>query len=171
MCTIAMPVSILSPADYDMLNAKSCPVCNELLTEPFRTNCGHCVCSRCRLSLLSNDKAYCPVCHKTDVLRNARFDRRFQLEVNSLRVRCQHHDKGCKWVGEVRDLQDHLDSEKMSCPNAAKMVEHTQQTTREYNTCIINSWFTYTVLVVCNTHVVFNVYQDTCMLSGHGPLN
>ena len=66
------------------------------------------------------------MCHKADVLSNAYLDKSFQREVNSLRVRCQHHDKGCKWVGEVRDLQKHLDPEKRSS------TEQSEQTTSEY---------------------------------------
>ena len=89
------------------------------------------MCGTCRNQILTTGKADCLVCRKTNVLSDARLDKRFQREVNSLKVHCQHHDKGCEWVGEVRDLQKHLDPEKEeSCVYVGKM-EHNQQTNCE----------------------------------------
>ena len=110
----------------------SCPVCAGLLTEPFLTNCGHLVCGACRDWLLTTKKYDCPVCRETNVLSYARLDKRFQREVNSLKVHCQYHDEGCEWVGEVRDLQKHLDLERGNCSYVAAMMEQHQQTTCEH---------------------------------------
>ena len=90
------------------------------------------MCGACRDQLLTRNKNDCPVCRKTNALTDARLDKRFQREVNSLKVRCQHHDKGCEWVGEVRDLQKHLDPEKGNCSYVAGMMKHYQQTTCEH---------------------------------------
>ena len=109
-----------------------CPVCAGLLTEPFLTDCGHLVCGACRDKLLTTSKNYCPVCRETNGLSDACLDKHFQHEVNSLTVRCQHHDEGCEWVGEVRDLQKHLDPEKGKCNYVAGMMKHHQQTTCEH---------------------------------------
>ena len=38
-----------------------------------------------------------------------------QRQVNSLKVRCQHHEEGCQWVGELRYLQEHLDPVIRKC--------------------------------------------------------
>ena len=92
-----------------------CPVCFELLTEPYQSDCGHHVCHQCRTQLLASSKKECPVCRESNVLASARLDRFFQRETNDLKVRCQHHREGCKWTGEVRDLQSHLDSDKRKC--------------------------------------------------------
>ena len=112
----------------------SCPVCTGLLTEPFLTSCGHLVCGACRDKLLTTSKNDCPVCRETNGLSDARLDKRFQREVNSLKVRCQHHDEGCEWVGEVRDLQKHLDPEKGNCSYVVGMMKHHQKTTCEHFT-------------------------------------
>ena len=50
-----------------------------------------------------------------DVLPNARLNKFLQREINDLQVHCQHHEEGCKWTGEVRDLQSHLDPIKRRC--------------------------------------------------------
>ena len=39
----------------------------------------------------------------------------FQRKVNSLKVRCSDYKEGCEWVGELRDLHDHLDPAKGRC--------------------------------------------------------
>lgn len=106
-----------------------CPICTELLTEPFLTDCGHLLCGTCRDQLLTSSKNDCPICRETNALTIARLDKRFQRQVYSLEVRCQHHDEGCGWVGNVRNLQKHLDPDYGEC---AKMREHSQQIAREF---------------------------------------
>ena len=85
-----------------------CPVCLELLFDPFLTDCGHHVCRQCYTRLLAESKE-CPECREPDALSSARLNKFLQREINDLKVRCQHHREGCEWTGEVRDLQSHLD--------------------------------------------------------------
>ena len=92
-----------------------CPVCFELLTEPFLNDCGHHLCRQCRTQLLADDKKECPECREHNVLPSARLNKFLQREINDLKVRCQHDREGCRWTGEVRDLQSHLDPEKRKC--------------------------------------------------------
>ena len=129
--------SLLSESDKFLVDGLkgdySCPVCKELLTEPFLTDCGHHImCGTCcERILLKTGKADCPLCREPNMLRSARLNKHFQREVNSLQVHCQHYDKGCEWVGEVRHLQNHLDPEKASCLYVTKME---QSNTCEYCT-------------------------------------
>ena len=110
-----------------------CPVCKELLTEPFLTDCGHHVCGTCcDNQLLVTNNANCPVCREHNVLRNARLDKSLERKVKSHKVHCEHYDEGCDWVGEVKDLQNHLDPEKGFCSHVAKVLKDTQRTTCEY---------------------------------------
>ena len=92
-----------------------CPVCLELLIDPFLTDCGHHVCCQCRTQLLTSNKKVCPECLEPDALSSARLNKFLQREINDLKVRCQHHREGCKWTGEVRDLQSHLDPDMKKC--------------------------------------------------------
>ena len=86
-----------------------CPVCMEALIEPYLTDCGHHFCYTCRGRLLASGKSGCPECCEQDFLTDARLNKHLQRQVNSLKVRCQHHEVGCQWVGELRYLQEHLD--------------------------------------------------------------
>ena len=92
-----------------------CPICFDLLTEPYLSDCGHHVCCQCRTRLLTSNNNECPECREPDALSSARLNKFLQREINDLKVRCQHHREGCKWTGEVRDLQNHLDPDKKKC--------------------------------------------------------
>ena len=95
--------------------SRFCPICFDLLTEPYLSDCGHHVCCQCRTRLIASNNEVCPECREPDVLSNARLNRSLQREINDLMVRCQHHREGCEWTGEVRDLQSHLDPDKRKC--------------------------------------------------------
>ena len=97
------------PSDY------LCPVCTDPLTEPYLTDCGHHFCHTCLGRLLASGKIECPDCREQDVLAGARLNKHLQRQVNSLKVRCQHHEVGCQWVGELRYLQEHLDPVIRKC--------------------------------------------------------
>ena len=95
--------------------SRFCPICFDLLTEPYLSDCGHHVCKLCRTRLIASNNDVCPECREPDALSNARLNKFLQREINDLNVRCQHHREGCEWTGEVRDLQSHLDPDKRKC--------------------------------------------------------
>ena len=95
--------------------SRFCPICFELLVEPFLSDCGHHLCHQCHTQLLQVGKRDCPECREVGVLTNARLNKFLQREINDIRVRCPHHQDGCRWTGEVRDLQSHLDPIKRRC--------------------------------------------------------
>ena len=95
--------------------SRFCPICFELLTNPFLNDCGHHLCRQCRTRLIADGKKECPVCRESNVLPSARLNKFLQREIKDLKVRCQHHKEGCRWIGEVRDLQSHLDPDKRRC--------------------------------------------------------
>ena len=105
-------VHLVHEADIDY----QCPICTEPLTEPYLSiECGHHLCQQCRDCLLSIGKTECPTCHEPDVLMNAVLEKYLQRVVKSLKVRCSDYKEGCEWVGELRDLYDHLDPAKGRC--------------------------------------------------------
>ena len=95
--------------------SRFCPVCFDLLTEPYLSDCGHHVCHQCHTKLIAECKMECPECREPTALSSARLNKFLQREINDLKVRCQHHREGCKWTGEVRELQSHLDPDKRKC--------------------------------------------------------
>ena len=98
---------------------------------PYLTDCGHHLCSKCCDHLLNSGTTECPQCRDPKGLSNARCDKYLRM-VKSLQVRCPEYKEGCEWVGELKDLQDHLDHHRKSNheiqigslyiePNAAKI--------------------------------------------------
>ena len=101
---------IVEPSDDHM-----CPICTEPLMEPYLTDCGHHLCYTCRGRLLASGTVQCPQCRQPDVLKDARLNKHLQRQVNGLKVRCQYHEIGCEWTGELLYLQEHLDPEARRC--------------------------------------------------------
>ena len=54
----------------------------------------------------------CPVCKEQSW--STLLDKRFQRQVNSLRVFCCHKERGCEWQGELSAYHTHVES----CPMA-----------------------------------------------------
>ena len=97
-----------------------CTVCFELFTEPlaepFITDCGHHLCQKCLNHLLDSSKTVCPTCREPNMLNNARRNKYLERVVKSLKVRCSYYKEGCAWVGELKDLHDHVIGESVACP-------------------------------------------------------
>ena len=95
-------------------NEYFCPICVEPLLQPFLTECGHYLCYTCRGRLLASGKEQCPECREPNGAKDARINKHLQRQVNSLKVRCEHHDEGCQWVGELMYLKEHIDPSRPS---------------------------------------------------------
>lgn len=86
-----------------------CPVCAKLLRDPFQfLCCGNHVCRECTTALQATSNAACPHCKKlvNDVVE----DKHHKRKIWNLRVRCHYRNEGCKWEGDLRDLQRHVNS-------------------------------------------------------------
>ena len=86
-----------------------CPICLLVLREPYQaTCCGKSFCKECiePITLCHLD---CPTCN------NQRFEifRNLGLEqpLGDFRVYCTHKSRGCEWTGELRELDNHLNSD------------------------------------------------------------
>ena len=79
----------LSETDVMVDEQNICPVCKNLLTEVFLTDCGHHVCGTCRAQLLATSRADCPVCHKFGVFSSLNLHKNVQHDDNSIKVHCR----------------------------------------------------------------------------------
>ena len=83
-----------------------CPVCLLLLREPHQvTCCGYSFCQPC-IDRVGKDKKPCPTCNKADfsVFPN----KGLQRSIYEYQVLCGHRQLGCQWVGELGELEKHL---------------------------------------------------------------
>ena len=97
--------------EYDFVQKHSedyfCPVTLEILKDPRQTNscCGHHL-SRGVAERLEKAGKPCPLCKKSP-LKTAE-DLFFKRKVLELEVRCSNKAQGCKWVGGLQKLDNHL---------------------------------------------------------------
>ena len=88
-----------------------CPVCftsfKELDEVCQTTCCGNHFCLQCTKQLKSSKQLKCPTCRsdKFDAIQDKFFLRLYL----SLEVRCYYSNTGCKWTGELRQLDEHVE--------------------------------------------------------------
>ena len=83
-----------------------CPVCLLVLREPHQaTCCGYSFCETC-VKRVKEDKKCCPTCNKADF--NIFANKGLQRSLNEYHVYCCQRREGCDWVGELAQLNRHL---------------------------------------------------------------
>ena len=86
-----------------------CPVCLLIIREPHQvTCCGYIFCYSCIQRIKERNKR-CPTC-KMEVFSNF-LDKRLERTLSALKVYCSHKEDGCKWTGELGQLDAHLNED------------------------------------------------------------
>ena len=119
-----------------------CNICTKLIRDPYLTVCcGQHFCGSCLKHWTEKQgKSTCPHCREenfTHVLNKA-----LKREIDELQIYCTHHGEGCQWVGELGNLQTHLDKAcsyvKVACPNGClKMCLRMKLSDHLTNNCIL----------------------------------
>ena len=83
-----------------------CPICLQVLREPYQaTCCGYSFCRECIERIKARD-ALCPCC------KAVKFDhypnKGLQRSLYEFKVCCSNKEQGCQWVGELGQLDNHL---------------------------------------------------------------
>ena len=83
-----------------------CPICLLVLREPHQiTCCGYSFCETCVKRVQAGNKC-CPTCDAIDYTVFP--DKRLKRSLNDFRVYCSNKEEGCEWVGELGELDRHL---------------------------------------------------------------
>lgn len=83
-----------------------CPVCLLILREPYQaTCCGYSFCRACVKLIKANSKR-CPCCKEVNFLDYP--NKGLQRSLKEFKVLCAHQRKGCEWIGELGELDAHL---------------------------------------------------------------
>ena len=93
-------------------NKFECLVCLKILRNPHCVSCcSSRFCKRCIENVLSRDHSVCPSCgsHCDDV--QCHVDEELEQELHNVYVPCIYAYMGCDWVGELAELDAHLDGE------------------------------------------------------------
>ena len=95
-----------------------CPVCLLVLREPHQAICcGKSFCKVC-YEKAEETESGCPTCKEEDEFY-CYPNKGLQMPLYDLKVYCPHKSKGCEWTGELRELDNHLNSD----PPADKSLE------------------------------------------------
>ena len=93
-------------ADETQERLFDCPVCLQFLSDPCTTEC--CNKDFCRSCIIKirNSGGQCPLCRDSEfkTKRNTELSR----EVYHLQVYCANKSKGCKWKGDLGEVEVHL---------------------------------------------------------------
>ena len=90
-----------------------CKLCSRVLRDPRQVVCcGQHYCQSC-IERRINVNFTCPSC-RTPSFNHFR-DVHFEQRVNTLKIHCPHHKRGCKWTGELVGLKAHLSSGAQAC--------------------------------------------------------
>ena len=83
-----------------------CPICQLALEEPQLTICGHNFCKRCLTECLRRVSS-CPVCRGELKAANEYLfpNKALEREILDLKIKCNQLEKGCEWVGELRERE------------------------------------------------------------------
>ena len=86
-----------------------CPICLLVLREPYQaTCCGKSFCKECIESVKARSNK-CPTCKTEDFFSYPNLG--LQQSLYDFQVYCTHKSKGCEWTGELRELDNHLNSD------------------------------------------------------------
>ena len=94
-----------------------CPVCLLVLREPHQAICcGKSFCKEC-IEQAKVRSCRCPTCKAENFFSYP--NKGLQQSLYDFQVYCSHKSKGCEWTGELRELDNHLNSD----PPADKSLE------------------------------------------------
>ena len=94
-----------------------CPICLLVLREPFQVVCcGKSYCKECVEQIKASTQD-CPTCKVRNIFCYP--NKGLQQSLYDIKVYCTHKSKGCEWTGELRELDNHLNSD----PPADKFLE------------------------------------------------
>ena len=83
----------------------TCAICLDVLFQPKIVSCcGHSFCANC-IGRVARDRKPCPLCGRHFVLTDNQW---LERTLNDYDVYCPHKEKGCEWVGQLRQLENHL---------------------------------------------------------------
>lgn len=86
-----------------------CPICQLPMRDPHSVSC--CNAIMC-LSCIQGTCPPCPICQKTDstsffIISGSASSKEMKKHVSELQVYCDFKDNGCKWIGTLRQLNEH----------------------------------------------------------------
>ncbi|XP_066518575.1 TNF receptor-associated factor 4a [Hoplias malabaricus] len=98
-----------------------CPLCSKAMREPVQVStCGHRFCDTCLQEFLSEGVFKCPEDQLPLDYAKIYPDPELEQQILALAIRCIHSEEGCRWTGQMKQLQSHFSTcafNVIPCPN------------------------------------------------------
>lgn len=115
------------PILRDLSKEPFCPICSFLVREPVGVaSCPHLFCSSCLLER-NSPQAVCPVDKQEFLVQETYPDKLTEEAVNDIDICCTFNSKTgepCRWVGQVRHLEVHMDLHHKGAREAAAKAQY-----------------------------------------------
>ena len=86
-----------------------CPVCLQIVRDPYQvTCCGYSFCRSC-IERIKADNKPCPTCNENGFSDFP--NKGLKRSLYAFKVRCSHQKDGCEWMGELGQLDVHLNKD------------------------------------------------------------
>lgn len=83
-----------------------CPICKDITKVPHQTDCcGKNFCLAC-IQKAKKERGECPTCNQRNY--NTLPDKGLQIALQKLQIYCPNVNEGCKWIGELKQIESHL---------------------------------------------------------------
>ena len=107
----------------DNIEQFQCAICSGVCRDPQQiSNCGHIFCKPCISYIISHSgfSLKCPLDNQPISRQQVKDDLFLKRLINSFKIKCTEHEKGCEWTGELDSASRHI----LSCgyrtaPNSA----------------------------------------------------
>ena len=97
-----------------------CPICLYILREPhIVTCCGQSFCRVC-IENVKKAKTSCPMCQQLEFTHIP--NRGLQRTLEDTKVCCPHKEAGCRWVGKMGSLRQHLNESGKLTPDTCRFA-------------------------------------------------
>ena len=145
-----------------------CKSCKLVAREPHITGCCEVrFCHAC-IDPVLKDKKPCPSCGEVDLFSTV-FTNASQKKILALQVRCAMKQKGCEWVGQLEQLDAHLDTDcqyvDVECPSKCdKKVQKRNLATHLEMDCHKREFMCPYCTYKDTFEIVSNVHWPECLL-------
>ena len=144
-----------------------CKSCKLVAKKVYTTDCcTECFCQSC-IDPVLKDKKPCPSCGEAEF--SSFFFKGAQKKILALQVRCALKQKGCEWVGQLEQLDTHLDTDcqyvDVECPSKCdKKVQKCNLATHLEMDCHKREFMCPYCTYKATFEIVSNVHWPECLL-------
>ena len=149
------------PSDDQM-----CPICRLVARKARQANCcGKIFCKGCLEKLRQHsDEFKCPICRKRLGKRYFK-DKRMEREILHLQINCTNKNKGCSWLGILKDISTHnkeCHNQEVTCDKCTQNMQRHQLEVHVKDKCVKRDFKCVHCQIVGKYDDITGRHQEVC---------